>query len=293
VQPSFGELCEGVSQRRVEVGDIQLHLAECGPSDGRLLIFLHGFPEYWAAWRHQIGYFARRGFHVVAPDQRGYNLSSKPRRVADYALDRLADDVVGLIDALGRKQALVVGHDWGAVAAWWAAIRRPSSVERLAVLNAPHPRVFRQALLSDPDQRRRTWYFFFFQLPRLPEFWYARANFDVGVRSVQGSAVPGTFSDDDMDRYRQAWSRPDCMRSMIHWYRAALRYPPKAVDDRVRVPTLLIWGERDRFLSPELIEPTLALCDDVELYRVPDARHWVQHEAPETVNEQLLAFFTS
>ncbi len=289
IPESEGEL----EHRYLDLPGVRLHVAESGPPAGPLLIFLHGFPEYWAAWRHQIGFFARRGFRVVAPDQRGYNLSAKPRRVADYRLDLLADDVLGLIDDAGRERALVVGHDWGAAAAWWAAIRSPERIERLGILNAPHPRVFRNALLRDPGQRRRTWYFFLFQLPWLPEYWYRRANFDVGVRSVQGSALAGTFSDADMERYREAWRRPGAMRSMIHWYRAAFRYPPQRRDDQVRVPTLLLWGERDRFLSPGLIEPTLELCDQGELVRVRQARHWVQHEAPGVVNERLLAFFAS
>ena len=281
-----------IVHREVEVDGVRLHLAEAGPADGPLLLLLHGFPELWAGWRHQIEPLARAGFRVVAPDQRGYNLSSKPRRVRDYGLDRLVDDVVGLIDEAGRERAYLAGHDWGGAVAWWTAVRQPERVERLAILNVPHPLVLRKEIRRNRQQLAKSWYILFFQLPWLPEWWYAKDDFSIGVRSVRGTARKGAFSDADMAVYREAWARPGALRGMVNWYRAALRHPPARVaSPRVTVPTLLLWGERDRFLGRELIEPSLAYCDEARVVRFPEATHWLQHEEPERVTEALVAHF--
>ena len=217
----------------------------------RLSILLHGFPEAWFCWRHQIGPLAEAGYRVLAPDQRGYNTSEKPARIADYALDMLAADVLGLIDRTGSARATLVGHDWGGIVAWWVALRYPERVQRLAVLNAPHPVAFRRYLFRHPAQLRRSWYAFYFQLPRLPESNFRRANWQALVRTLCTTSRPGTFRDDDLAQYRQAWSEPGAITAMIHWYRAALRHrPPAPPDPRVRVPTLMIWGKGDAFLLP-------------------------------------------
>lgn len=275
----------------LEAGGLRFHVAEAGPRDGRLVVLLHGFPELWYGWRHQIGGLAGAGFRVLAPDQRGYNLSAKPRGVSAYRIDRLAGDVVGLIRASGRERACLVGHDWGAAVAWWTALAHPERVERLAILNVPHPAVMRRHMLRNPAQRRRSWYIFFFQLPWLPELWLRRRGFRVAERSVRGTARPGAFSDEDMDRYREAWGRPRALTSMLHWYRAALRRRPPAPESlRVRQPTLVLWGMRDRFLGPEMIEPSLELCDRAEAVRFGEATHWLQHEEPAAVNSLLVEF---
>ncbi len=282
-----------LEHRRFDLADVSLHAALDGPEDGPLALLLHGFPEYWGGWRHQIGVLAAAGFRVLAPDQRGYNLSDKPRRVRDYGLDRLTDDAVGLIDAMGRDTACLAGHDWGALVAWWTAVRFPARLERLAILNVPHPLVMRRHLRTDPEQRRRSSYVFHFQLPWLPERKFRQHDFARGVRAVQGTARPGTFSDADMAAYREAWSQPGAVRSMIHWYRAALRHPPARVaNPRVTVPTLVLWGARDPFLGRQMVEPSLAMCDDGRLVWYDEATHWLQHEEPEPVSRQLVDFFT-
>ncbi len=281
------------SFRQIDFGGLRLHVAEAGPRTGPLVVLLHGFPEFWYGWRHQIGPLAAAGFRVLAPDQRGYNLSDKPRPVRDYGLDRLTDDAVGLIDAMGRDTACLAGHDWGALVAWWTAVRFPERLERLAILNVPHPLVMRRHLRTDPEQRRRSSYVFHFQVPWLPERKFRQDNFARGVRAVQGTARPGTFSDTDMAAYREAWSRPGAVRSMIHWYRAALRHPPARVaNPRVTVPTLILWGARDPFLGRQMVEPSLAMCDDGRLVWYEEATHWLQHEEPEAVSRQLVDFFT-
>jgi pimeloyl-ACP methyl ester carboxylesterase len=252
---------------------------------------LHGFPEPWLCWRHQIGPLAEAGYRVLAPDQRGYNTSAKPPRVADYALDVLAADVIGLIDAAGRAKANVVGHDWGGIVAWWVALKHPDRVERLAILNAPHPVAFRHLLYRQPAQLLRSWYVFFFQLPRLPEANFRRANWHALTRALRTTSRPGAFSDEDLDLYRRAWSEPGAITAMIHWYRASLRQPPPTpADPRIHVPTLLLWGTDDAFIRRGAADASLELCDDGRLEWFEGATHWLHHEEPGRVSRLLLDF---
>jgi pimeloyl-ACP methyl ester carboxylesterase len=282
----------GPRHRTIATNGIHLHAVEAGPEGGPLLILLHGFPEAWFAWRHQIAPLAAAGFHVVAPDQRGYNLSDKPARIAAYNLETLARDVVGLIDEVGEEKACVAGHDWGGAVGWWLGVRHPERLRRLALLNIPHPRVLERTLRTSSAQRRKSSYMFFFQLPWLPERSFRAGGFAFAVKSLQGSSRPGTFSDPDLERYRQAWSQPGAVRSMIHWYRAALRSRPEwPASPRVRVPTLLLWGRQDRFLGEEMAQPSVDLCDEGRLELFDEATHWLQHEEPERVNRRLLEHF--
>lgn len=282
------------SQEFFDLPTLRLHAVTAGPADGPLVILLHGFPEFWYSWRHQIGPLAAAGFRVVAPDQRGYNLSAKPKGLGAYCLDRLAEDVRDLIHVCGRERAFVVGHDWGGVSAWWTAVRFPEVVAKLAILNVPHPMVMRRFLWRDRAQRRRSWYIYFFQLPWLPERRFAADDFKNGVRALRSTARPGTFSDEDVARYREAWAQPGALRGMLAWYRAAFRRPPKRLPSvRVKPETLVLWGEKDRFLGAEMIAPSLALCDHASDVRLSNASHWVQHEEAEAVNERLVGFFRS
>ncbi len=282
-----------LEHRELDLGTVRLHAVLAGPEAGPLVVLLHGFPEFWRGWRHQIGPLAEAGFRVLVPDQRGYNLSDKPRRVRDYSLDRLSEDAVALIAAAGRERACVAGHDWGGLVAWWAAVRFPQRIARLAILNVPHPLVFRRHLLTNPAQRRRSHYVFKFQLPWLPERKLRRDDWRIAVRNTRGTARPGAFDDAEMAAYREAWERPGAMRSMIHWYRAAIRHPPARVaDPRVRVPTRILWGVQDRFLGREMVEPSLELCDEGEVEWFEEATHWLQHEEPQRVARSLAAFFS-
>jgi pimeloyl-ACP methyl ester carboxylesterase len=279
--------------RTVETNGVRLHVVEAGPEGGPLVILLHGFPEFWYGWRKQIEPLAAAGFHVLAPDQRGYNLSDKPRPVSAYTLDKLALDVVGLIDESGMGRARVVGHDWGGVVGWWLGLHHADRIERLAQLNIPHPLVMRRTLLRSPRQLRKSSYIFFFQLPRLPERAFRRDDFTYAVKTLRASSRPGTFTDADIALYREAWSQPGAVRSSIHWYRAALRFQGKLSGTgkgRVRVPTLLLWGKKDRYLSHEMAQPSIDLCDEGRLEFFEDATHWIQHEEPERVNRQLIEF---
>lgn len=280
--------------QHLQTNGISLHAAEAGPADGPLVILLHGFPEFWYGWRHQIEALANAGYCVLVPDQRGYNLSDKPKGIAAYNLDELAADVIGLIDATGREKAYVVGHDWGGAVAWWTAIKYPQRLEKLVILNAPHPKVMRWNLLHNRAQRRKSWYMFMFQMPLLPEWRMRRANWEIGQRALQGTSRPGTFSEADIALYREAWSQPGAARGMINWYRAILqRRPARVASSRVTVPALIIWGTRDKFLGRELAEQSVDLCDNGELAWIEGASHWVQHEEPARVNELLLNFLNA
>ena len=280
----------GAIERFVRANGIRLHVVEAGPPSGPPVVLLHGFPELWYGWRGQIGPLADAGFRVIVPDQRGYNTSDKPEGVAAYRVDTLAADVVGLLDALGLERAAIVGHDWGAVVAWWLALARPERVSRLAILNVPHPLVMRRHLLRSPRQMLRSWYVFFFQVPGLPERFLARDGFANLARAVRGGRR-GTCTDGDLAVYREAWAQPGALTAMVNWYRAALRSAGARLPRlRVGVPALVLWGARDRFLGREMAAPSVALCDDGRLEVFETATHWLQHDEAEAVNDRLVRF---
>src|SRR5919202_2621145 len=193
----------GVREGYAEIGDVRLHYVEAG--EGPLIVLLPGFPEVWYGWRLQIEPLAAAGFRVVAPDMRGYNLSSRPGGVEAYDVDKLAADIRGLILERGAQSALLVGHDWGGTAAWATAMYRPEVVDRLAILNAAHPRKLSQGL-HHPDQLRKSWYFFFFALPELPEG-VVHANRWHFFRHLLSDARPA-YTPEEIDPYLQAWSQP-------------------------------------------------------------------------------------
>lgn len=275
---------------------VTLHVVRAGPADGPLLILLHGFPEFWFAWRRYIAAFAQAGFRVIAPDQRGYNLSDKPLRVSDYTFEALSADVLGLIDSEGRKTAHLVGHDWGAAVTWWTAIHHPDRVERAITMNVPHPEVLRRSVLGgQARQMLKSWYMFYFQLPWLPERAFAQ---DSGRRQFERMAAlagPGTFDAADAEAYRQAWAQPGASRAMVDWYRAAFRssLKPPTGSLRVTVPMQMIWGRQDALLGDELVQPSLDLCDRGAITWFDAAGHFVQHEAFEGVLKACLDFLPS
>ncbi|HEX2163253.1 MAG TPA: alpha/beta hydrolase [Thermoanaerobaculia bacterium] len=277
-------------ERRVALSTgIALHVVEAGPEDGPVCLLLHGFPESSFGWRTLIGPLAAAGLRVVAPDQRGYARSDKPRGIGAYRLDRMVDDAAALLDAVGARSARVLAHDWGGAVAWYLAAARPQRVERLAILNMPHPAAMRRRLARDREQLRRSWYVFFFQLPFLPER-YLRRHGGRKLRGVfRASSRPGTFSDAELDRYVEDAARPRALTSMLHWYRAAFRRrAPRPPSWRVRVPTRIVWGVQDTAIVPELAAESAALCDDAEVVRLPDAGHWLHHEEPERVASLVL-----
>jgi epoxide hydrolase 4 len=276
-----------------DLAGVRLHYVEAG--DGPLVVLLHGFPDFWYGWRFQIPALAGAGFRVLAPDMRGYNLSSRPSSVSSYAPAKLAADVRDLIVERGASRAFVAGHDWGAAVAWLTAMRHPEAVERLAILNVPHPRRMVQALRRPGRQLLRSWYMFFFQPPWLPERLLAAGDWRA-LRAPFAEARSGAFTRTDIERYKVAWSQPGAITGMLNYYRASIRRPPGGVSGRslppVEAPTLVIWGERDRHLGAELAEPERRDVPHLEaVVRLPQASHWVQHDEPDRVSELLIHFF--
>jgi pimeloyl-ACP methyl ester carboxylesterase len=277
-----------------DLGDVRLHYVEAG--EGPLVVLLHGFPEFWYGWRAQIEGLSAAGFRVVAPDMRGYNLSSKPEGVAAYDLDLLAADIAALIRERGEERACLAGHDWGGAVAWATAMNHPDAIARLAILNAPHPRRFLEEV-RHPQQLARSWYMLAFQLPWVPERLAQADRWRAFRFGFEHDARPGAFSREDIDRYVEAWSQPGALTAMISYYRALFRQSPKRAQARLRpvsAPTRVIWGERDRYLGVGLAEPPRADVPQLErVIRLPEASHWVQHDEPARVTELLAEFFAS
>jgi pimeloyl-ACP methyl ester carboxylesterase len=268
---------------------VRLHAVEAG--SGPLVVLLHGFPEFWYGWRHQLPALARAGFHAVAPDLRGYNLSDKPASLEAYRADRVAEDVAALVRELsdGRGVA-VVGHDWGGIIAWLLAARAPELVDRLAILNAPHPRQFR-ATLRRPTQLLRSWYMGLFQLPLLPEALLSAGDFALLRRALRADALrEGAFTDADLQRYAEAFGQPGALTASLNYYRASVRHPleeSQFPERPVLAPTLVVWGRKDPHLVPDLARVDGDLVRDVRVEELPEAGHFVQHDAPDRVNALL------
>ncbi len=270
----------------MDVNGVRLHCVVEG--EGPLVLLLHGFPETSRAWRKQIPALAKR-FRVVAPDLRGFGASDKPRGIAAYDTSVVANDIVALIHAFDAERAHVVGHDWGGGVAWAVATGHPEAVDRLVVLNCPHPAVMQRALRSNWAQVRKSWYIFAFQLPWLPEWALSRSGAKALKDSLRRSAKPGTFSDADLDEYARAFAAPGAATAAINYYRAALR--SRLPSAKIKAPTLLIWAEDDFALGIELTRGMDGLFETPpRIEYVPDTSHWVMEERPEVVNRLLLEF---
>lgn len=281
-----------LTHRTIATNGVHLHAVEAGPEDGPLMILLHGFPEFWYGWRKQIAPLAGAGFRVLVPDQRGYNTSDKPRGVRAYNLDLLALDIVGLIDDAGREKAYVVAHDWGGMVGWWLGFKHADRLESLALLNIPHPSVMQKTLRKSSAQRKRSSYMFFYQLPWLPERLLRKNDYKYLAKALKVTSRPGTFTDEDIRMYKEAWSQPGALTTMLNWYRMILRArPSRPPSTQVTVPTLMIWGTKDRFLGEEMAQPSIDRCDRGRLARIEEATHWVQHEEPDRVNALIADFF--
>jgi pimeloyl-ACP methyl ester carboxylesterase len=285
---------EAWSHGDADVNGISLHYVTQG--EGPLVLLLHGFPEYWYSWRYQIQFLASR-FKVVAPDMRGYDLSDKPKSVSEYGLDKLTADVQGLIDAFGEKKAHVVGHDWGGAVAWSFAMAYPGSVDKLVVMNAPHPAAFAKDIMTNPRQMARSWYMFFFQIPVVPEMMLRAFDSLLLKRSFTDWAIDkDAFSEEDLDKLAEAARRPGALTGGMNYYRAMFRNLPalRAIREgapTIKSPTLLIWAEQDRALGKELTYGLDKYFEDgLTIRYIPDCSHWVQQEQPLLVNELLDEF---
>lgn len=294
VTGEFGlEIDSVVEHAEAQLSEVRLHYVEAGDPDGDLVILLHGFPEFWYSWRHQIAALSSAGYHVVAPDQRGYNTSDKPPNISDYETPRMAKDVAELLDHFGVEKAYIVGHDWGAMVAWMFAMKYPDRTRKLTIMNVPHPVKMLRGLKT-VRQLRKSWYIGFFQLPVLPEKAIAANDYAVLRKMFRRDPVnEHAFSEDDIDRYVKAMSQPGALKSAINWYRASRKTNVKAHLAEIDTETLVIWGTQDTALGEELAEPPSKWVKNYRVEKLPDASHWVQCDRPEKVNALLLHFLAS
>jgi pimeloyl-ACP methyl ester carboxylesterase len=282
----------GARDGYAELSEVRLHYVEAG--SGPLVVLLHGFPDFWYSWRNQIQPLAEAGLRVVAMDMRGYNMSDKPDGVDAYATDRLTNDVAELVAHLGAERAHVVGHDWGAIVAWFFAMDHPELLDRLGIVNVPHPSRFVD-MAKSPVQALRSWYVAFFQMPLIPEAVLSAADF-YGLRRVFRTepATDDAFDEADVDAYVEAAKRADNLRGPINFYRALARRNPLELraDDRrpIEHEVLVLWGELDAALGKEFADPEPDLVPNARVVRFPDAGHWVHVEQPAQVNKELIAF---
>lgn len=274
-----------------QIGGVRLHYVVAGEGE-KLVVLLHGFPEFWYSWRNQISSLSEN-YTVVAPDLRGYNLSDKPEKIGDYEIDKIADDVLGLIRHFGREQCALVGHDWGAAIAWYVAQKHPESVWKLCAMQVPPASVWRKN--QTLRQFLASWYMFFFQLPFLPEWLMSANDYETLGKSLRKTAARSeVFTDEAIEEYKKSWRETDRLSSPINYYRAnvfRLFFRKQPQGGKIRVPTLFIYGEQDHAVLPETVR---GVAEAVEApfseFRIRDAAHWVQQEAAADVNEVLLDF---
>lgn len=283
--------------RDIITNGIRMHYVTQG--EGPLIVFLHGFPEFWYSWRHQIPFFAEHGYTVVAPDLRGYNDTDKPRTGYDVAT--LNRDIEGLIKGVGREKAIIVGHDWGGALAWAFAMRYPQITEKLVILNAPHPWAFARELRKgwQGPQLRKSWYVFFFQLPWLPESILTSNHAEAIGRLLYESAVQkDAFPPDVLARYQEAMSKPGAMTAALNYYRSIMRgglfrTSLDGSEAIITMPTLLLWGEQDVALGIELTQGLEQWIPNLQVQRFHDSGHWVAQEKADEVNQAILQFLQS
>ena len=274
----------------IKTNGINLHYVDRGT--GKLMLMLHGFPEFWYSWRHQITEFAP-DYHVVAVDLRGYNDSDKPQELSAYKMSELVEDVRGVISGLGYEDCILVAHDWGGAIAWNFAYAYPEMVEKLVVLNIPHPAKFAQGLQT-PQQLLKSWYVFAFQIPWLPEFLLQLNDYQAIANAFSNMAIDKTaFTQEDLNAYKDAAAKRGALTAMVNYYRRifqSLFQGDRQQWSILNVPTLTIWGENDAALGKELTYGTEAYVRDWQIKYIPNCSHWVQQEQPTLVNSYIREF---
>jgi epoxide hydrolase 4 len=288
----------GLEHRFIDTNGIRLHAAIGGKEHGPLVVMLHGFPEIWLSWRHQFQPLMSAGFRVVAVDMRGYNTSDKPKRVSDYRVGALVEDIAGVIRALGRDKAHLVSHDWGGVVSWHFAHRHSELLDKLVVLNCPHPTMFLKRM-RNPDQALRMYYAGFFQLPMIPERTIAKNDFSV-LRNIfkYQPKTPGAYDADDIRAYIDAFKQPGALTAALNYYRAmgrSLLVPRRRKSDTsikriIDRPTMVLWGLDDKVLPPECLDGLDKMVAKLHIVRIPNCSHWVAHDAPDIVTRELVRF---
>jgi len=289
-----------LTHKYAEANGIRLHYVTTGK--GKLLLFVHGFPEFWYAWKNQLVEFGR-DYQAVAPDMRGYNLSSKPTEVEQYQVQYLVEDLRALVEKLGHKTCILAGHDWGGVVAWFFAMTHPEYVEKLIIINAPHPAIFQRELRENPAQQQASRYILLYRSPKAEQMLSAN-NYEVLVQRVLGEGLKqGFFTDEDRKAYLAAWSQPGALIGGLNYYRAARLGPPTGDEQEapgldgalsmvVDAPTLVIWGEKDTALLKGNLKGLDMFVPHLTIKRIPEGTHWVIHEQPALINTSIREFIT-
>lgn len=280
----------GCTEEYAQLPGLRLHYITSGPRDGEPVILLHGFPEFWYSWRFQIPALAEAGYRVIAPDQRGYNLTDKN---GPYDTTTLSGDIAHLQDALGVTSSHVIGHDWGGAIAWTFAARFPQRTRKLVILNAPHPNAYLDTIRRHPRQILLSWYIYFFQIPALPELLFRANNYRL-IDQAFSRVHPSYMTAADVQRYKDACAQPGALSAMIGWYRATFRdllaqggNPPRLA---INAPTAVIWGEGDDYLDRRCNDTLRRYVAQLDLHFLGDASHWVQLDRPDVVNSLILGF---
>ncbi len=282
-----------IQTKILQIGDLEFEIDYCGQGD-RLALCLHGFPEHSFSWRYQLPMLADLGYQAWAPNMRGYGNSSKPKGVSSYQLDTLVEDVAAIIEASGCKETVLIAHDWGAVVAWHFAINDRLPLSHLIICNVPHPQSMQQAF--NWEQLKKSWYIFFFQIPKLPEFLLGRDNAKGVGEMIRNTFVnPEKLPSEVAEVFSRNANQPDALTAMINYYRALLRRGNRSNREGesfpiIKTPTLMIWGEEDVALSKETTYGTEKYIENFNIRYLPNVSHWVQQESPEEVNSMISAF---
>ncbi|CAH1797220.1 unnamed protein product [Owenia fusiformis] len=281
----------------VQLEDVKLHYVASGPEDGPLMVFVHGFPEFWYSWRHQIREFQSK-YRVVSIDMRGYGESEKPSNVSDYNINKLASDIAQLVSQLGHEKCVLVGHDWGGAVCWQVAISHPEVVDCLVNCNIPHPAVFAKYMQTHFKQFMMSWYIFFFQWPCLPELFLGMNDFDFLKQAFSSRKMgiqnqDNRLTEEDLEAFKYTFQK-NGMTAPINYYRSAIRGsltpPPRSTKTPLEMPVLLIWGDKDGALAAPMADLSGQYCKDFTLQYVNGASHWVQQDEPTVVNEVMWEF---
>ncbi|MBK8316110.1 MAG: alpha/beta hydrolase [Acidobacteria bacterium] len=291
-----------LSGEYVEINGLKIHYVKSG-TEGKTILFLHGFPEFWYMWHRQLEEFGR-DHTAIAMDMRGFNLSDKPPNVDDYKTSHLVSDIKAMLERFspGRK-AILVAHDWGGAVAWAFALTHPELLEKLIIINSPHPAVFLRELKNNPEQQKASAYMLMFRKPEAEALLSANNYAGLAKAVFDSSTRPEAYTDDDRRAYLAAWAQPGALTGGLNYYRASKIGPPSPVDPQlgavtfadassfvVKVPTLVVWGEKDRALLTGCLDGLEQFVPDLILKRIPDGSHWVVHEKPELVNNYIRQF---
>jgi pimeloyl-ACP methyl ester carboxylesterase len=280
---------DNITYEYIKINGIQLHVAFCGSKQGEPVILLHGFPDASFGWDFQMEALAAQKFYVIAPDQRGYNLSDKPKGKRNYMMTLLVADIIALADALNLETFHLAGHDFGAMVCWNLIEHHAHRVKNLAIFNVPHPTIMTKFLKERKEQRRKSWYAFFFRIPFVPELALRARNWKSLTTTMRHS-----FSEEELQRYRTAWSQPGAIKAMVNWYRCMFsKNPEDKPTKRIKIPTLIVWGKKDVHLMWEMAGESAALCDNSRLEYLEKATHWVLQDDPENTSKFLIEHFSN